>query len=329
VRKHHYLPSSQIIALIALIAFLVGGTFAIYKKWWPWIMRNTSLALTDAADNINMRLFSIIHENLQLVYLPHALRLMAFEKSGVPFDSIDLKELTALPGVTDAFRIDFQRHIAASASGTLNADTLQALFDPSKDSTVKRKRGGRAQMMRRTVGGLTRFEQHRLGNARYPMLIRFIGTYYPDRATQALGVILDKEWFVRQVPALMDSLARENTVILFMAPQPSDTQWLPVSDPYRAANDDWKQTIAILDGKDTLWWYGDPQTNIYMDEKHGDVGYAVPTEPFDLKVMVKTEFPNTQRDIRAGRKIVKWLFPTMEISTVRCKNISEHSSLQC
>ncbi|HHE46839.1 MAG TPA: HAMP domain-containing histidine kinase [Bacteroidetes bacterium] len=110
-------------------------------------------------------------------------------------------------------------------------------------------------------------------------------------------------------------MARENPVVLFMAPQPSDTSWRQVSDPYRSPNNEWKQTMGVLNGRDTLWWYGDPAVNIHEGpvKKGEDPGYYVRAGMFDLRVLVNTEYPEISREISAGRTAVKKLFAILEI----------------
>jgi len=275
-------------------------------------MRNIDLARIEAASLGDIQLFSLIKENLDLLYRPHANALLEIEKQGILLDSINLRELASLPGVSDAFLLDFEHHRAISCNGLAPVDSFLQRLDYSSNGGHP---GGRAQLMRRTVGGLTRFKCVSIGGGKYSMLLRHQGSVYPALSKSAVGLILDKEWFVRQAPSLLDSLARENSLILFMAPQPADTQWLPVSDPYRAANNEWKQTLGVLDGNDTLWWYGDPHSVIRRPpfELDEEPSYAVDVEPFDLTVMVKIEFPETAMDLIAGKRIVSWLFPTMAV----------------
>jgi signal transduction histidine kinase len=309
------LTNAEFFVWIFLLTTVIYLPHAIYKKWWPWMMRNTGEAFGAASNDSHYRLHAIISDNLERVYYLHASKLLSYEANKTPVDGIDLSDLTALPGTDDAFWIDFSRNTGRCLKESLPVDTLLARLNPAPNA--RQRFGGSAQLMRRTVGGLTRFQQVDFNNIKYTVLTRYIGTYYPERATQAVGVILDREWFIKQVPTIMDSLARENQAILFMAPAPPDTQWLKVSDPYRAPNNEWKQTMGIIErfphGRDTLWWYGDPKVKI----GHGDIaksdlpGYAVPIGPFDLEVLVKTEFPQLQSDIMAGYKIVKWLIPTL------------------
>ena len=314
MRKHYYLQASQIIALLALITLLVGGTFAIYKKWWPWLRRNNYAAVADLAMDSNYRLHSIISDALGLVYYPHARKLLSYESNGTAVDNFNLGDLTDLPGTDDAFWSDFSRNAGRCLNESLPVDTLLASLNPKP--TLKRKLGGRARMMRRTVGGLARFIDLDYSGNRYCLLVRYIGTYYPERATRAVGIVLNREWFIRQVPAIMDSLARESQAILFMAPAPPDTQWYEIDDPYRAQNNEWKETLGILDGKDTLWWYGDPNVRIGHAKGTDPLvpGYFVPIGPFGLDVLVSTEYPELQKEIVSGIKTIKWLLPTLIIA---------------
>jgi len=305
------IPNFQLVMMIGFIALIAGTSFTVYKKWWPWLMRNTVLARIDAASTSNMLLMNILMDNLHQPYQPHADALLETEKTNTPLNSIDLNRLVALPGVLDAFTVDFQSQTTQSITGLIPPDSLLRMLDRRKD----KRSGGAAQMMRKNVGGLTRFSHCQIGGRRYAMLLRYRNTFYPSRANAVVGLVLDDQWYLKQVPSLLDSLTHENSAILFMAPQPPDTQWLKVSDPYRAANNEWKQTIGVIKEQDTLWWFGDPNVKIYRGPpKPGEnAGYRNKTEPFDLEILIKIEFPEKAKELFAGQKIVKWLFPAMEI----------------
>ena len=310
MKRRPNLPLWQFVALIFIVALTVSVTFAVYTKWWPWLMKNTNLALYETNMSINVGLFCDVRGNIERTYLTHSNQLLSFERDSTPFGAIDLTTLTNLPGVLDGFKVDFTTGMGYSVNHIIPDDSLDANLNP-KNFDPRIRMGGAAQMMRRTIGGLTRLKRVKVGDRKYPVLLRYQGSYYPERTSQVVGMILDEEWFKRQVPVLLDSLAKEDMVILFWAPQPPDTQWLPVSDPYRAANNEWKLTMGVMDGKDTLWWYGDPQVNITLEGD--DPGYVVPMEPFGYSLLVKSEFPIFKQETIAGKRTVKWLLPLIQI----------------
>jgi len=122
--------------------------------------------------------------------------------------------------------------------------------------------GGGSEFERRLVGGAIKFLNITYSGTKYPVLIRYLHSDYPSRAVDAVGFILDREWFTQRVHNVLDSLAKENSQILLMAPPPTDTKENEIYplEPFSSILG--TQTIGVKMGVDTLWWWGDPQVKI-------------------------------------------------------------------
>ncbi|MBC8465545.1 HAMP domain-containing histidine kinase [bacterium] len=301
----------SIVLLVVLLSVLV----VVHAKWWPWMMDALKSLQVAERNTTNLRIYCTISDEISHILASHATALLEFEmeRAGNEHGERYIKDLASLPGVKDAFYIRLLDMDVRSVNEILPQGLLQKL-----DMRENKHCGGAAQMMRRLVGGLTRFNSIEFDGQRFPLMVRYIGTYYPSRAEEIIGIVLDEEWFVNQIPGRLDSLAKNSTNILFMAPQPPDTQWFSDDDPYKEF---WKQTMGVIHGKDTLWWYGDKDTRIYhytgaKDEDDLDYGYIVPVPDFNLKFLIKTEFPMNRKKVIAGMKSVKTVFPLIEITGV-------------
>jgi hypothetical protein len=94
-------------------------------------------------------------------------------------------------------------------------------------------------IMHRTVGGLTRFVKWRAGQDSLDMMVHYAKV--PGAPTRVFGLVFDKKWVFNQIPALMDSIARESPLLLFWSKSPADLA---------------EQCIGVTYGEDTLWWQG-------------------------------------------------------------------------
>ncbi len=320
---------------IILIAILLILLVFVHVKWWPWLTQELPMARIEARNWNNIRLYCTISDNLYSIWAPHASTLLDVEKAFVEnrTNEVDLERLSKLPGVLDAFYINLEDGSGTSSKGLIPTDTLSTALDVRG---MKRK-GGSSQMMRRLVGGVTRFKRIKMtpplippyfaggeggvfhphkagGEDEFSVLVRYVGSYYPARATEVIGLVLDEDWFISQVEARLDSLARDNNNLLFFAPQPPDTQWSRHDDPYAAPGGNFKQTFGVLHGADTLWWYGDRQLDITGSSGSGRAirGYVIPKPEFDMTIMVSSELPQMRQKSIAGIRVVKILFPLLE-----------------
>ena len=294
-----------VVALLTMLGF-------VHLKYWPWLMSALKTVQVAEKGTTNLRLYCTISDEISRIWAPHATALLEFEEENhsTQPDESTMRNLLNLPGVKDVFYINLQDTNVCAVKNIIPDSLMMKL-----DMRGKKHCGGAAQMMRRLVGGLTRFRSVEFDERRFPLMVRYVGTYYPDRANEVIGLVLDEEWFIDQIPAKLDSLAKNSTNLLFMAPQPPDTQWFKDDDPYK---DIWKQTMGVLHGTDTLWWYGDRNTEIYhywdaKNEDDLDYGYVNPVPEFNLKFLIKTEFPLNTKKVIAGIKSVKIVFPLIEI----------------
>lgn len=315
------------IAILILPVIFIGLLATVEFKYWPWLLRNVHSARTEGRNHVNYRLDCTIRDCLNSVWYPHAKAILNVEKDFFTFPPQgphpdkkgknrirmeDLKPLLDLPGVKDAFYIDFESNFGQSFSNVIPSDSLNA----NLNVFGKKGSGGGARMMRRTVGGLTRFKQVEIGNDLHIVMVRYLGTYYPNYSSAVIGLVLNMDWFFPQVPSLLDSLAQNSTNLLFFAPAPEDTFWINNEDKYAAPGDNFKQTIGVLNGEDTLWWHGNRQE--YMKYDYVDMpdwGYEGGTD-FGISILIKSEFPNWDKAIRTGRNAVKIVFPLLEITAL-------------
>ncbi len=326
ISKHgtKWLIRSIRIGSIVLIATLLVLLFFVHLKWWPWLTQELPMARIEARNWNNIRLYCTISDNLYSIWAPHASTLLDVERLLLENseNNVDLERLSKLPGVLDAFHINLKDRRGASWNGLISTDTLFTALDMRGNKHA----GGSARMMRRLVGGLTRFKRIKTtpplippyfagGEGEFPVLVRYVGSYYPARASEVIGLVLDEDWFISQTPAYLNSLARDNINLLFFAPQPPDTQWIQHDDPYAAPSGTFKQTLGVLHGADTLWWYGDRQLDISDRSGNGSAiqGYVIPKPEFDMTIMVSSEFPQMRQRTIAGTRAVKILFPLLEV----------------
>jgi len=180
-----------------------------------------------------------VSERFQTLYLPHALALMDAEKklrdnaSSAPI----LESLSKLPGVKSTVIADnrisppnnIAQDIAKLEEALLNEARLFKTF--------------RSPMMHKLLGGKCMWERIKAGDKKLDVIAHGFYPVQNDNTKKVVvAVVLDKAWFLPQIPTIMDSLARENTQLLFWGPSPTNSLWA--------------QTLGIVAGKDTLWWQG-------------------------------------------------------------------------
>lgn len=267
----------------------------------------------DEAKNINnMRIYTTFHDNLMSIYAQHGSLLIRYEEDylSAGVSPINLEPLDELPGVADAFYLNFEYMNGTSLRGSVNVETLFGqLVLGGKDI------GGASPLMKRLFGGLTRFRSVNTAEKRYPLMVRYTGESTTSDASGVVGLILDENWFIEQIPAILDSLVRNGENLLFFAHPPTDVHRSQGDDSYTSFGGHWKQTIGVLHGADTLWWYGDRFSEIHQQRSvdDSDYGYVVPCEPFGLTIMVKSEFPAMHEKMEAGRKSFKIIFLILEL----------------
>jgi signal transduction histidine kinase len=298
-----------IISLTVALLIMLGF---VHFKWWPWMMARVTNATTEGRNWCNYRLDCAIQDGVKSVWVPHSLALLEVEEKlkNAPVEYSDIEELANLPGVLEAFYLNLSESQGVIVNNLVSVDTLLVKLDLRQNEHS----GGGSPMMRRLVGGITRFKDVKSETGRLPLLIRYAGSYYPALSNEIIGLVLDKEWYIKQLPSLLDSLARDNTNLLFFAHRDMDKTWANVEDPYASPGNAFKQTIGVLNGKDTLWWYGDRKMDMkYRDSEWEYIGLI---EGFNLTMKIKTEFPRFTDEILAGKKTIRLFFMVFEFMGV-------------
>ena len=299
-KNHNYLRGSFFSGtrLIVIVGFLLVFLIVSHFGFWPRLLIRMDNALKEGPVWSNIRLSIIMVDALSDVWYQHARQLMDIDSilTTSELDPEDLKHLVENEGVLDAFYLDLETGLGTNINSLIPIDSLISKLDVRGKSHT----GGASRMGRRLMGGLTRFKRFSIGEEENPLLVRYIGTYYPANASKIVGMVLDEEWFVRKVPEVLDSLARNNTNILFAAHALPDTNFNTEEQKYKwaAPNDAWKQTLGAQYGSDTLWWFGDPNVDLFdMSLWHGN--YYVYLNEFDVKVFAKAEFPGFHEEIKS------------------------------
>lgn len=290
----------RLTGMVVIGTGLLAMMATIHFVWWPWMTRIAALSYQEGENWCDYRLSSVIDDNLRAIWVNHSMTLLELEKRHVvkPLTPNDLQQLVSLPGVKDAFYINLGDSSGFQIYNLVPLDSLKRkLDDRSKKST-----GGRSLHGRTLIGGLNKFRTVESATGSYPILARYVGTYYSNRATEIIGIILDQDWYIEQIPTRLDSLARDNQVIAFMSPYAPDTLD-PSQDPYACPNGDWKQTLGVVHGNDTLWWYGDRSARKKV-LNGGPMSYD---DRFDVKIYSITEFLLYPNEIKNRIKVFTWI----------------------
>jgi len=305
------------IGLIILSVILVILLIWVQFKWWPWLMHRVDNATRDGEIWSNWRLGNTIWGGVYRLWAPHARVLLETEKEllsspeearrvGSYTEGVRemLVHLNSMPGVMDVFYLDFKNVEAESFNGVVSSNILLTDLDKRQKKYV----GGRSGYGRHLVGGLNRIYNIKTDDNTYPVIVRYVDTFYPNAASEAIGLVLDAEWFRNQIPALLDSLARDDMNIALFSPIDPDTL-IEGEDPYTAAGGGaFKQTLGVFHGVDTLWWYGDKSVKITRR-----TGWIAWLDEFGIDIRVKNEFPKFFDKIKAGKRVVMIVFPLLEL----------------
>lgn len=185
------------------------------------------------------------------LYLPHAVALLEGEAQIVKdgFENFSpMRLLEGLPGVNCVILLNREDCNIASKGGFVLASNLEGLDlhnELIKQVIDKERlyRSFQSPMMHRMLGGKCMYETISFEDVQHHTLTRgFLPNPQDSTDRAALVFVLERTWLTDQIPALMDSLYRENPHLLFWADSPT--------------NDKWKQSIGIVADKDTLWWVG-------------------------------------------------------------------------
>jgi hypothetical protein len=169
-------------------------------------------------------------------------------------------------------------------AGAYQVQDLQPQFKDFEKETM----GYTHPIMRRKVDGLTRFVKWQAGRDSLDILVRYAEA--PGAEKQVLGLILDRKWILDRIPAFMDSLARENPMVLFWSKCPPDLA---------------EQCLGVTYGSDTLWWQGDRSLQIPLAHPSGLIE--------DLKVHPRYHWIKGDKEVADHMPGVRRWFASAEI----------------
>ena len=181
-----------IVIILALLSIIV-----LHTALWPNLLKRISGAIAEGTNWSNIRLCLTMDDELNKICRPHAVELMKADTllQAKAINPKDLKSLLELPGVLDVFYLDLIAESGEVLNQTIPVDTLIN----SLKLLNKKWGGGSSQMMRRLIGGLTRFKTVKSNSIKHSLLVRYVGDYYPANSTIIIGLVLNKEWFINQV----------------------------------------------------------------------------------------------------------------------------------
>lgn len=300
--------SGKVLAF-SFVAGLLIALGVVHIIVFPWVNRRINMAMSEGRNWCNYRINDSLKDGLESLWTQQVYSLLDAEQVHLklPIEEAGLKQLVELPGVQDAFYLNFLDQRYLSVFGIIPDSILMANFNK-----LGAERGeGRHYLARRAIGGLAKFRSVKVDDRDYTLMIRYVGTYYSNQATEIIGMVLDREWYFEKIPSALDSIAQNDWGLLWFASCPPDTFWGDINDPYAAPNGAWKQTIGVLNGKDTLWWYGDRTMDMEYTALPGGYrkwGYRG-MDNFGNLYKIKSEFPKFQKEILDGRtKIIIFLY---------------------
>lgn len=225
------------IAFVVILIILVLVLIRIHTYAWPWLASKPHAKLACEESSWSVALTLDMVENLQIMVWPHAEALLAAEEqlaAGVKSGRI-LKDLSILPGVNAAIIGEIGGEIYQYPVGAYPVDDLQSqMADYEEEAT-----GYDHPLMQRKVGGLTRFVKWPAGQDSLDIMVYY--SRIPEVENRVFGLIFDPKWILNQIPAFMDSLSREDPLLLFWSKSPPDLN---------------EQCIGVTYQGDTLWWQG-------------------------------------------------------------------------
>ncbi|MBT7789552.1 MAG: HAMP domain-containing histidine kinase [Calditrichaeota bacterium] len=283
------------------LLWLIGYNISIL----PWITDEVVWTLRSSEVMHNVRLKLTMRDGLFNQFVPHARKLVELEAraDSVQLTQRDVNSLLQLSEVNDAFYVDF---IKSEGFVSKNSIPVEFLLESLKP---KRGEGG----IKRTIDsylilGMVRYLEIEMTNRKYLLMYRHVKPYHPMKAGGVVGVVMDYDRFIRRIPARMDSLARDNWNLRLFAPMPSDTADFEEIEFFSTGNG-WQQTLGIMNGNDTLWWYGDrndviKQFNFESKSDHCS-GFVTELEGLSLKTLVKTTYPRYRNTLASSVRFMK------------------------
>jgi hypothetical protein len=220
-----------VIVLICLILVLIR----IHMYAWPWLASKPEHKVKATEGAWNMALMINMRAHLETICLPHAEVLLTAETrlAGGQSRGQIMKDLSTSSGVKAAIISELGGEIYQYPVGAYQVEDLQSQIEDFEEEAMWYPH----PILRRRVSGLTRFVKWRAGGDSLDILVRYAEA--PGAEKKVLGLVFDAKWILDQVLAVMDSVTREDPLLLF---------W---SVPKEGLAE---QTIGITYQGDTLWW---------------------------------------------------------------------------
>jgi hypothetical protein len=187
----------------------------------------------------------VVKNYVDQLYYPHAVALLDAEKklkSGTdPVEVVKtLRELPGIKGVVVHTDVpDGKGATVQWPDSLVNLDAFLSILLNSKASEMTKTL---SPMTHRTVGGTVKFQQVPMGDSWLDLMVRYVPSETLPIPMAVISLVMDKNWLIKQIPAAMDSLYRENSQLLFCAASPT--------------NKIWEQSLGVVTKTDTLWWTG-------------------------------------------------------------------------
>jgi hypothetical protein len=232
-----------LIAFVVVWVVLIVLLVQIHTSAWMWLSDKPMEKVLVSETTNSYHLGLAIRGNLETIYYPHAEALLGAEEriaKGQDPGQI-LQDLSVLPGVKAAVFDQLDGEIFQYPVGEYQVSDLQPKFLSFREEANHYPH----PILRRKVGGLTRFVRWAAGADTLDLIVRYAEAEVAEN--MVLGLVLDAEWLLDQIPAFMDSLARENVSILFWSKSPPDLN---------------EQAIGVTYEGDTLWWQGNRSLEI-------------------------------------------------------------------
>jgi len=223
------------VAFLVVLILLILVVIRIHTYAWPWLALQPNARVVCEEGAWNMAIMVDMIHQLETIYLPHAEAMLAARKelAQAKIPGQILRDLSFLPGVKASWVAEIGGAIEQFPAGSYALDDLvPQIKDFEVDAT-----GYDHPIMLRKIGGLTRFVKWKAGQDSLDFMVCY--GQKPDPEKRVLGLVLDPNWLLNQVPAFMDSITKQDELLLFWSrPTPGVAE----------------QTIGITFKGDTLWW---------------------------------------------------------------------------
>jgi hypothetical protein len=237
------LKRSILIAFFVVLIILIVVLIRIHTYAWPWLALQANAKVACEETAWSMALMVDMVSQLENFYLPHAEALLTARQQLAVGNNAGqiLKDLSIMPGVTGSFVADIDGEIYQYPPGAYHVDDFTSqIKEYEKEATMYTH-----PIMFRKVGGLTRFVKWKAGKDSLDLMVCY--GQKSDQEKRVLGLVLDPAWLLNQIPAFMDSITKQDELLLF---------W---SRPTAGVAE---QTIGITFKGDTLWWDNNPSLEV-------------------------------------------------------------------